>query len=88
MESKDLIERLGLPHIQILSDPELAVTDTYGLRHVAGRASTSEDKPYPTTFIVDAKGMIMAKFENETYRERPDPERVLEAVRLAVTSLS
>jgi peroxiredoxin len=85
-ESKGLEERLGIAHIKILSDPDLKVTDTYALRHVGGRSSTGEDKPYPTTFIVDGKGVIAAKFENQTYRDRPDPGQILDAARTAASS--
>lgn len=79
-ESEDLRQRLSLS-FSLLSDPDLKVTDTYGLRHKAGRASTGQDMPFPTTFIVDAQGVVRAKFENETYRDRPSPKDVLEALK-------
>jgi len=79
-ESEELRKRLSLAY-SILSDPDLAVTDTYGLRHVGGRSATGEDKPFPTTFIIDAHGIVLAKFENETYRDRPSPKDVLTALK-------
>jgi peroxiredoxin len=63
----------------------MAVTDAYKLRHVGGRAATGEDKPYPTTFVVDAGGVVRAKFENETHRVRPEAQAVLVAL-VQVTS--
>jgi peroxiredoxin len=75
-ESADLRQRLGLT-FTILSDPELKVTDRFGLRHRGGRASTGQDMPFPTTFIVDPGGVVRGKIENETYRDRPSPKDVL-----------
>jgi len=80
VESEELRQRLSLA-FTILSDPDLAVTDAYGLRHPGGRAATGEDKPFPTTFIVDAHGVVRDKIENETYRDRPSPKDVLTALK-------
>jgi peroxiredoxin len=77
-ESQSLIERLTLGY-PILSDSDLAVTDRFGLRHVGGRASTNQDMPFPTTFIVDPSGIVRARIENDTYRDRPSPKDVLAA---------
>ena len=82
-ESEDLRQRLGLTY-SILSDTELAVTDTFGLRHRGGRASTGEDMPFPTTFIVDPQGVVRGKIENETYRDRPSPKDVLALLRKVI----
>jgi peroxiredoxin len=82
-ESEDLRQRLGLA-FAILSDPDLAITDLFGLRHIGGRSATGEDKPFPTTFIVDAKGVIKTKIENDTYRDRPSPKEVLGALKDAI----
>ena len=82
-ESEELRGRLSLS-FSILSDPDLAVTDTYGLRHAGGRSATGEDKPYPTTFVVDAQGIVRAVFENETYRDRPSPKDVLAALKQVI----
>lgn len=35
--------------------------------------------PYPGIFLVDADGVIQAKFAEEDYRDRPDFDIVLEA---------
>ena len=84
-ESQDLKQRLGLT-FAILSDPDLSVTDAYGLRHVSGRAATGQDMPFPTTFVVDADGIVRAKIENETYRDRPSPKDVMAALKEAVSA--
>lgn len=60
-ESEDLRKRLGLS-FTILSDADLAVTDTFGLRHVGGRGATGQDMPFPTTFIVDAQGNVRSSW--------------------------
>jgi peroxiredoxin len=82
-ESEELRQRLSLA-FPILSDPDLAVTDTFGLRHAGGRSATGEDKPYPTTFVVDARGIVKQIFANETYRDRPSPKDVLAALRQVI----
>ncbi|MGE0056678.1 MAG: peroxiredoxin family protein [Dehalococcoidia bacterium] len=78
-ESAALIERLSLSY-SILSDADLAITDRFGLRHPGGRASTGQDMPFPTTFIVDPLGIVRARIENDTYRDRPNPKDVLAAL--------
>jgi len=83
-ENRELQERLGLTFL-ILSDAGLLVTEQFGLRHAGGRASTGEDKPFPTTFILDARGLVRAKFENESHRVRPDPQNVLVALKSVIT---
>jgi peroxiredoxin len=85
-ESEELRERLSLA-FPILSDPDLAVTDAFGLRHAGGRSATGEDKPFPTTFIVDAEGIVRTRLENESHRERPSPKDVFAALK-AVAPLS
>lgn len=82
-ESRELQERLSLS-FPILSDAGLAVTDAFGLRHPGGRAATGEDKPFPTTFVLDARGIVRAKFENETHRVRPEPDKLLAALKTIV----
>jgi peroxiredoxin len=84
-ESEELRQKLSLA-FSILSDPDLDVTDTFGLRHKGGRSATGEDKPFPTTFVVDAQGIVKAKIENDTYRDRPSPKDVLAALKEAVAA--
>jgi peroxiredoxin len=84
-ESQDLRQKLSLA-FSILSDADLTVTDSFGLRHVGGRAATGEDKPFPTTFIVDGHGIVRAKIENDTYRDRPSPKDVLAALKEAIAA--
>ena len=44
--------------------------------------------PLPGIFLVDKNGMIRAKFAEQDYRDRPDLENVLEAIRTMVMSSS
>lgn len=41
--------------------------------------------PHPGIFLVDGDGMIVAKFAEDNYRERPDLTVVLEAARKMTT---
>ncbi len=77
-QNSDLAKQLG-SRFRILSDPDLAITETFGIRHVGAAAGI--DRPHPTTFVADAAGTLSASFENETYRVRPDPSAVLQALR-------
>jgi peroxiredoxin len=85
-ETEELRKRLGLT-FTILSDANLSVTDSFGLRHVGGRGSTGQDTPFPTTFLVQSDGTVLTKFENETYQERPSPKDVLAAVKQLMVRL-
>ena len=85
VESEELRQKLSLA-FGILSDSDLTVMDRFGLRHIGGRAATGEDKPFPTTFIVDANGIVKAKIENDTYRDRPSPKDVLAALKEAIAA--
>jgi len=76
-QNEQLRAKLGVS-FRILSDVGMAVTDMYGVRHLG--AAGPRDLPYPTTFIVDAGGLVVQRFDNETYRVRPDPRLVVEAL--------
>jgi peroxiredoxin len=66
---------LGFP---ILSDPDLAMIDAYGLRHANGIPGS--DIARPATFVLDANGVVRWRDLTENYRVRPRPEDVLRAV--------
>jgi peroxiredoxin len=76
-QNVELAQKLDLSY-RILSDPDMSVTDRYGIRHVG--AAGGADLPYPTTFVIDASGTLRQTFVNETYRQRPDAADVLEAI--------
>jgi peroxiredoxin len=75
--------RLSMP---VLSDEKLEVIDLYGLRHEKGfgaprAGSMVRPLAIPTTFLLDAEGVVRWIDQAEDYRVRSNPERVLEAVR-------
>lgn len=76
-QNGELIAKLGLD-FPVLSDPEMEVTDLYGVRHLA--AMGAKDLPYPTTFVIDAAGMLRRRFDNATYQVRPEPRAVTDAL--------
>lgn len=77
-KNAELRDKLSLS-FPILSDPEMTVTDLYGVRHVG--AAGPRDLPYPTTFVIDVDGVVRQRFDNETYRQRPESADVLAAIR-------
>ena len=85
----EMKERLGLG-FPILSDESLAVTDLFGIRHHRGFAvdpSRPMKRPLcvPTTFLVDAEGIVRWIDQHPDYRVRSTPERVLEEVALRLS---
>lgn len=69
----------------MLSDPDLVVTDAFGLRntafHTAPPGDDTEALPVPTTLLVDARGKVLWIDMSEDYQRRSDPQVVLEAMR-------
>jgi peroxiredoxin len=80
------LERKGLS-MPLLADPELAVTDLYGLRHPGAFAGTPGKRgirrplAVPTTLLIDAEGVVRWIDRAEDYRVRSEASRVLGAVR-------
>ena len=72
-----VVRKLGLEY-PILADPDLAMTDAYGLRHVGGHGSA--DIARPATFVVDANGVVRWRDLTENFRIRPHPQDVLRAI--------
>jgi len=65
----------------MLSDPDLKVTTLYDIRnerniHPGGLGPL----PIPTTFLVDADGVVRWIDKSEDYQIRSQPERVLAAI--------
>jgi peroxiredoxin len=73
-QNRQVTEWLGL-EFPILSDPTLAATDAFGLRH-AGGGPSGEDLPRPATFILE-EGTIRWRDLTENYRIRPRPDDLL-----------
>ncbi|HIF93657.1 MAG TPA: redoxin domain-containing protein [Myxococcales bacterium] len=68
----------------MLSDPELAVTDAFGLRnqgyHSAPPRDDAEALPIPASLLVDADGRVLWIDLSENYQRRSKPEVVLAAL--------
>ena len=82
-EIREERERHGL-QAHMLSDPDLVVTDAFGLRnqgfHSAPPGDDTEALPVPTTLLVDTDGKVLWIDMSENYQRRSDPEVVLAAM--------
>ena len=69
----------------MLSDPDLEVTDAFGLRnrgiHSGPPVGGPPALPVPTSLLVDAEGRVLWKDQSENYQRRSDPDVVLAALR-------
>ena len=66
----------------MLADPELELTDLFGLRNtgITVRPPGVPGLPVPTTYLVDAEGIVRWIDQSEHYVKRSDPERVRAAL--------
>jgi len=62
----------------LLSDPDHAVIDRYGLLNQ--HDPQARPIPHPTTFVIDPDGIVRWKFVEINYKIRPTNEDVLEAL--------
>ena len=62
----------------LLSDPDHAVIDRYGLFNPD--ESRQRPVPHPTVFVIDKRGEVRWKFIEIDYRIRPTNEDILEAL--------
>ena len=70
----------------MLADPELAITDRFGLRNpknFAPKPGLIVPLAIPTTILVDAGGIVRWIDQSTDYQVRSDPERVRTAIRAA-----
>ena len=69
----------------MLSDPDLVVTDAFGLRntgyHSAPPGDDAKALPVPTSLLVNKEGKILWMDKSENYQRRSGPEVVLAALR-------
>jgi peroxiredoxin len=66
----------------MLSDPDLAVTDRYGLRNQKIQSGPpGKPQPVPTSILADANGVVRWIDQSENYQRRSDPDVVLAALR-------
>ncbi len=65
-------------HYTLLSDPDAAVINRYGLFNqddMRGRAI-----PHPTTYVIDMEGVVRWKMTEVNYRVRPENVDILAAL--------
>ncbi len=62
----------------LLSDPDHAVIDRYGLFNPD--ESRQRSVPHPAVFVIDKRGEVRWKFIEIDYRIRPTNEDILEAL--------
>jgi peroxiredoxin len=73
----------------MLPDPELAITDLYGLRNprnFAPKPGLILPLPIPTTILIDADGIVRWIDQSTDYMRRSDPEIVRTALTLLDTA--
>ena len=63
----------------LLSDPGSRTIDAYGVRNAAASGRTA-GIPHPGFFVLDETGTIRAKLFEASYRDRPSPAALIEAV--------
>lgn len=65
-----------------LADPELAVTELFGIRNLntAVRPPGLPGLPIPTTLMLDADGVVRWKDQSGDYMQRSDPDFVRTAL--------
>jgi len=67
----------------MLADPDLTVTERYGLRQermIAPKPGVIAALPIPATFLVDAAGIVRWIDRSSDYQVRSSPDRVLAAI--------
>lgn len=71
--------KLGLT-FPLLSDPGSKVIDAYGIRNreATGRGAGI---PHPVVFIIDRQGVIRTKLMRDNYRDRPESDEIIAAVK-------
>jgi hypothetical protein len=69
--------RLGIT-VPILSDPGSKIINDFGILNTnIPRTSFQYGIPFPGTYTVDTKGVVTAKYFEDTYRERVTPNFIL-----------
>ncbi len=78
-----MIDRISMedgiiPDYPLLSDPDHAVIDRYGLFNPD--ESKRRPVPHPTTLVIDMEGVVRWKFVEINYKIRPELADILAAV--------
>lgn len=63
-------------NITLLSDENHQVIDRYGLLNESA-ARQNRFLPHPTTYVVDARGVVRWKFTEKDYKTRATDEMIL-----------
>ena len=66
---KSFSDRRGI-HFPLLSDPESKIIRAYGLLNETVPKGPFFGIPYPGTFVLDARGVVVAKYFEDDYTER------------------
>lgn len=67
------------PDFIMLSDPDHAVIDRYGLFNE--NAPPNRPLPHPATYVIDREGVVRYRFVEVDYRVRPTNEDILEVLK-------
>jgi peroxiredoxin len=71
---------VDMTSILLLSDPDHAVIDRYGIFNDA--EPRGRPVPHPTTLVIDTAGVIRWKVTEVDYRQRPENVDILQALEL------
>lgn len=78
-----IAERFSVP-ILFLSDPQAQAAESLGIRHDAGvpvgMTGYDADTVFPSIFVLDEQGTVLKTFLNDNYRDRPDPDALLQTL--------
>ena len=67
------------PGFVMLSDPDHAVIDRYGLFNED--SSKKRPFPHPATYVIDMEGVVRYRFVEVDYKVRPTNEDILEVLK-------
>jgi len=74
---KNFTSRLGI-EVPILSDPDSKIIKDFGILNTnVPQTSFQYGIPFPGTYTVNPNGIVMAKYFEDTYRERVTPNFIL-----------
>ena len=80
MAGKVLAQAPGQLRVTLLSDPDHAVINRYGLLNEQA-AQRGRFLPHPTTYVIDRQGVVRWKFTEVDYKIRPSNEMIVQALR-------
>jgi peroxiredoxin len=79
---KKMVDRISkddkvAPDFVMLSDPDHAVIDRYGLLN----EDSGRPMPHPATYVIDREGVVRYRFVEVDYKVRPTNEDILEVLK-------